>query len=276
MSSIQTVFVTVTATGTPIPSLNATQQAALKNSETVGQWAALSIFGAYILFGICVFVGYLIRRATRPPPQPSTENPDTIKHGKGAFLPRVPGQKRNTLVKKSTMESTWTPVSEPRNSRISMFAEDHPYSAVSPVEPSPPLPSPPLRTRASLSADNSSPYTALPPGPPSPPRTSYRRHPSSGNASSSHRYSSKSNRRQSLGYLKRYSSSQTNLIPLESPSPPVPSKVGFDVDGESTPRAGRSRSSSQSSSRFYRPEIDEPLPMLPNVALIGGPVGGYR
>lgn len=71
---------------------------------------------------------------------------------------------------------------------------------------------------------------------------------------------------------KRYNSSQTNLIALQTPpdSPPVPSlppKIPLDTPPERPP-AGRSRSSSQSTLRYYIPDSPpERMPTLPTVAL---------
>lgn len=227
----KTVFVTVTAAAsqTSFPVRTPEEQRTFNRSKSIGQWVAVAVFAAYVLFTVCLLSMWVTRRIRHRHDKPIRYDllPEAAQ-SRGSFL--IPG-KRNG--RRNTGGST--------------------YSVVSVEEQE-------MRTRSMF-------YEG--PGTPA-----AERHYSYPDTSSRPRSSSR--------YDRRYSSSQTNLIPLQSPgeSPPpvptvstlhvgptIPAKIPLDA-GPERPQTGRSRSSSQSTARYYVPDSPpEPMPTLPTVAL---------
>ncbi|KAF2430542.1 hypothetical protein EJ08DRAFT_660741 [Tothia fuscella] len=241
----RTVFVTVTAysSATSIPTLSPAQERKLKTSLSIAQWTAISVFTAYGLFTICLFSIWLRRRIKRRHEQPIMYSlmPEAAQ-SRGSFL--IPNKGR---VRRGTGASSYSVVSmeEQQRRTRSMFYEG-PGTPVEEQDYSPP---------------------------PTPPTPEYR---SPRPTMSRPRANSKPH---SLRYNHRYTSSQTNLIPLQitpPDSPPVPSlpsvppsrfaqppKILLDVSAERA-ITGRRRSSSQS--RYYVPDTPpESMPAVPTI-----------
>lgn len=229
----KTVFatVTVTASSTPTFTLSAEDTAKINHSGFIAQWTAIAVLSAYVLFALCLLSIYTYRRIGRKPEYVSLGlPPEATQHGKGTFLPRRQGARRGTSA------STWSTVST--ETRRSMFYEG---------------PGTPVASYSRIELNDS---------PPSPPRT----RPTSGR------------------YERRYSSSRSNLIPLQTspkhtspapPVPPLPPKIAIDavettIQDSTRPGTGRSRSSSQSTLRYYVLDREaDPMPKLPTLALVG-------
>lgn len=148
MSQVQTSFVTVTVTtisGTPVPTYNATQLAEFDNQKQTGQIIALVVLGLFGLLGLIMLFCAGILRLKRPPKPAMTENPDAVRHGRGAFLPVIGRKNRKSTFNSSNNASTVglrgggasMGYDTPQARRLSMWAEG------GNIYPRP-LPSPPL------------------------------------------------------------------------------------------------------------------------------------
>lgn len=227
----RTVFVTVTAAASPTSYAARTpeEQRTFNKSKSIAQWVAVAVLAVYVLFTVCLLSMWIHRRIKHRHDTP-------VRYGllpdaaqsRGSFL--IAGKRGSRRDTVGSSSSALSVEEQERRTR-SMFYEG---------------PGTPIAERQH-----------------SPPETSSRP-------------------RSSSRYDRRYSSSQTNLIPLQSPgdSPPplphvpalhaapaLPAKIPLDVQVE-RPQTGRSRSSSQSTTRYYVPDSPpDPMPTLPTVAL---------
>jgi hypothetical protein len=235
----KTVFVTVTAAAsqTAFPARTPEEQKKFNKSKSIAQWVAIAIFASYILFTLCLLSIWIHRRIKHRHDKPIAYGllPEAGQSRGSFLLPGKRGVRRDTGGSNFSNYSVISIEEQERRTR-SMFYEG---------------PGTPMAERQ---------Y--------SPPETSSRP-------------------RSSSRHDRRYSSSQTNLIRLQSPgdstpplpsvsavyvAPAIPAKIPLDA-GPERPRTGRSRSSSQSTARYYVPDSPpEPMPTLPTIAM--RPTGG--
>jgi hypothetical protein len=230
MSQVQSIFITVTTTvsGTPQPTLNPTQLRDLQVSKNTGQIIALAVLGLFVFLALLMLICWGILRARRPPPPPQIENPDTVRHGRGAFLPIIGGKNRRSTASglgvpgsrgKGNNNSTQTLVGQHETTqtrRLSMWAEN-PYT---PSIPSPPLFAAHTRSSSAASLDRSGP--------------DHQRSISSSSDSTS------STRSVTQGFVTRYyDGGSMDFVPLASPPPPMMSPKFGHVNHAPRVEAGR-------------------------------------
>jgi hypothetical protein len=231
MSQVSSIFITVTTTvsGTPAPTLNATELHKLELSKETGQIVALTSLALFGFLALLLLVCWGILRLRRPRPPPVIENPDAVQQGRDAFLPIIGGRNR-----KSTISSLGTAVrgggngdsrqslvgyQPPQSRRPSMWADESPYT--------PPIPSPPLFTA------HTRPSSAASVERMSARHQRARSTSSSGSTASIHSVNH--------GFATRYyGNGSMDFIPLESPPPPTVSPRFGHVDHSLRVEVGRS------------------------------------
>lgn len=234
MSQTNFVTVTVTISGSAVPTMNATEKAELRESKETGQivaLVALGIFGLLALVLLCCW-GVLCLRRPRKQPKIMTENPDGVRKGKGAFLPIIGRGKRKShsgagleaarggRSASTSKQSLAGNAAAPAGRRLSMWAEENGSST-------PSMPSPPTLAAHSRSSSTASVERV----------SRYEHHRSTSNLSSQSSHTDPP--AQNYGHAGPYHDSVTALtsVPIDGPGilpPVVPPKVGR-VD-RATPR----------------------------------------
>ena len=225
MSQVTSIFITVTATvtGSAVPTMNSTQLHELDVSKQTGQIVALVVLGLFVFLALMLLLCWGILCIRRPKPEPMSENPDVVRHGRGAFLPIIGRGKRKS---NAGLEAASGGASEgansrsslikhnvaPRGRRLSMWA-DEAGTSTDPI-PSPPIL--PMHSRSTSSTDSVGLHGED-------------NHRSISNASSVSRYSVVP--QEHHGYVPQYHDNRSGMesIPLDGPStmpPAIPPKIG--------------------------------------------------
>lgn len=269
--NFRTVFVTITTSAGSHYTMNATEKMWDQKATVAGQWSAVSVMVAYVLFAFCLFLVWFLRRRRREPQvRPSSVPPEVTQRGDGSFLVMPVETDKMRRVRSVVTISPVSAIEANKTSRYSFEDPENDQSRET-VSQDGSL-SPTNKSVRSLALETlaSSPISISPTIPdfPTPQRSS------AGTYVSGHR---------------RYASSQTNLIPLLSPLSQYQQDLGEVGAAEAAREArpggglvGHGRTVSQSTLRYYLAQSEDdlcdteteplglPVPVMPAAAMVGG------
>lgn len=277
--NFRTVFVTITTSAGPHYTMNATERMWDKKSTAVGQWSAVGVMGVYVLFALCLLMGWFIRCIRRKPKvRPSSFPPEVTQRGDGSFLATQVAASKKRRARSGASISAVSAMEARDTSRYSF--EDPPGNdrnggtmihdgSLHPTH----------KSVRNLAFEDQS---YLPPISVSPTISDF----STSQRGSASTYGNGN---------RRYASSQTNLIPLPSPPNQYRRYLGEALATEAAEQArlgggsrNHNRTSSQSTLRYYfahseddhyDPELELPVPPVPTMhvaAMVGGQNGNLH